>query len=242
MDIVSELFEWLPRQGPGSNATTRKALSLIPSLPKNPRILDAGCGTGLTSVQLAHQTGGKVSAVDIHKPFLEQVKIYAQLTSLSDNVEICHGSMESLPFRKESFDLLWSEGALYLIGFQKGLAYWRDFLKKGGCACVSELSWLSGERPEEPKRFWARKYPAMQGIEENLTLTEKAGYKPLHHFILPESDWWENYYGPMAKRISDLKVQSMEYAAVLAPFEEEIRLFKNHNASYGYVFYILQRA
>ena len=245
MDIVAELFAGLPRQGPGSNACTRKALALLPPFQKTPTILDAACGTGLPSVQLAHQTRGRVHAVDTHKPFLDQLRIYAQLTSLSDRVNTHLASMETLKFEKGHFDLLWCEGSIHLIGFKKGLSYWRDFLKKGGYACVSELTWLTPDPPEEPKRYWKKKYPAMTDIRGNLKLIEEAGYKPLDKFILPDMDWWENYYGPMEKRIAELRGQySADPDALqeLKTQQQEIDLFKNYANTYGSVFYAMQRA
>jgi len=33
--------------------------------------------------------------------------------------------MQALPFREASFDLIWSEGAVYVMGFDAGLAQWR---------------------------------------------------------------------------------------------------------------------
>ena len=59
------LFDGLTQQGPGSEASTKKALSLLPTLPPNPRILDVGCGPGRQTITLAKETGGKVVAVDV---------------------------------------------------------------------------------------------------------------------------------------------------------------------------------
>jgi ubiquinone/menaquinone biosynthesis C-methylase UbiE len=245
INLTEELFSALPRQAPGTNAATRKALHIFPKFVKSPYILDLGCGTGLTSVQLAHQTGGKVTAVDISQTFLDQLKLYAQLTSLSDRVETHCGSMDKLPFKKESFDLLWSEGAVYVIGFEKGLSYWHQFLKKDGYACVSELTWLSNEPPDEPKRFWKKAYPAMQDIRGNLNSIAKAGYKPIDQFILPALSWWENYYGPLEKRIDELRgtySANPDALQALKEHQAEINLFKNHADAYGYVFYAMQKA
>ncbi len=245
MDLNQELFIGLPRQGPGSNACTRKALRLFTKLPPTPEILDLGCGTGLTSVQLAHQTGGHVTAVDICKPYLDQLTIYSQLTSLNNRVKPHLGKMEELPFKKESFDLIWAEGSIYLIGFKKGLEYWRGFLKKGGFACVSELTWLSNEPPDEPKRFWKKKYPAMKDIRGNLKLAEEAGYKPVDQYLIPELDWWQNYYGPMERRIVDLRGQYAADPDALQKLKEqqaELTLFKEYANIYGYVFYALQKS
>jgi hypothetical protein len=41
--------------------------------------------------------------------------------SLQDRVKGIVGSMENLSFQKEEFDLIWSEGAIAGIGFEKGI-------------------------------------------------------------------------------------------------------------------------
>ena len=38
--------------------------------------------------------------------------------------------MDALPFQEEELDLIWSEGAIYNIGFERGMNEWNKFLKK----------------------------------------------------------------------------------------------------------------
>ena len=42
--IFFEVFEPLPRQGPGNLACTELALAPCAELPASPRVLDLGCG------------------------------------------------------------------------------------------------------------------------------------------------------------------------------------------------------
>ena len=58
-------------QGAGSEASTRRALSLLGQVPPNPVVIDFGCGSEPARLVLARATGGHVTAVDIHEPFLE---------------------------------------------------------------------------------------------------------------------------------------------------------------------------
>ena len=77
-DALFRLFETLPRQGPGSAACTREALQRLPALPTAPRVLDLGCGTGASTLVLAATLRTSVIAVDIHQPFLDQLRAAAQ--------------------------------------------------------------------------------------------------------------------------------------------------------------------
>jgi ubiquinone/menaquinone biosynthesis C-methylase UbiE len=152
--------------------------------------------------------------------------------------------MAALPFGDAGFDFLWSEGAIYIVGFEAGLRQWRRLLLPGGVVAVTELSWLRPKAPQDAVEFWAAEYPAMQSIDENLETLEGAGYRILGHFILPQSDWWSGYYGPLqenARRFEE-KYRGDETAAeVLSMERQEMAIYSRHADSYGYVFYIAAR-
>ncbi|HEY9666004.1 MAG TPA: SAM-dependent methyltransferase, partial [Coleofasciculaceae cyanobacterium] len=153
-------------------------------------------------------------------------------------------SMFSLEFEPESFDLIWSEGAIYIMGFQEGLQSWRRFLTLGGTLAVTELSWLVTNPPEEPLNFWNNAYPAMKNTEENITILQECGYTYIDSFTLPESAWWDNYYIPLERRLADLRKKyqgNQDANAILDEQQLEIELYKNYSNCYGYVFYIMQK-
>ncbi len=122
----------LPRQGPDSNALTRKALQLMQNLPPQPDILDIGCGSGMQTLELARNLGCKITAIDIFQQFLDDLATRAEKENLSHKIKTLNKSMTELDFKPESFDIIWAEGSIYLYGFEKGLRDWSKFLKKGG--------------------------------------------------------------------------------------------------------------
>ena len=132
-EALFRLFETLPRQGPGSDACTREALRRLPALPAAPRVLDLGCGTGASTLVLAATLRTSVIAVDIHQPFLDQLRATAQARGLAPLIETRCADIRSPGVPPGSIDLLWSEGALYLLGFEQGLRLWRPLLAPGGC-------------------------------------------------------------------------------------------------------------
>jgi ubiquinone/menaquinone biosynthesis C-methylase UbiE len=112
-------------------------------LRKNPRILDIGAGPGANSLALARSSAEKVTAVDRHQPFLDELERRAREAGLAERITTLNASMSRLPFEEGSFDLIWSEGAICLIGFRQGLTYWRRFLSPNGYIAVTEPCWLT---------------------------------------------------------------------------------------------------
>jgi len=243
LNIFFEIHKDLPREGPGGNEYTRKAFSMVGDLPSEPYILDIGCGPGMQTIELAKISNGHITALDNHKPFLEVLNRNIEQEGLSDKIKTVHGSMFSLDFPESTFDLIWSEGAIYIMGFEKGLKEWRHVLKKGGYIAVTECSWIKKNPPEEIKKFWNENYPGMNNIEENIRIIKNAGYSHINNFTLPEKAWMDNYYNPIKKRISALReihAGNAEFMKYLDIEEEEIRLYETYSAFYSYVFYIMK--
>ncbi len=240
MDPLFRLFEPMPRQGPGSAASTLRALRALPSLPARPRILDLGCGSGASTLVLARETGGRITAVDIHQPFLDTLERNAAAAELSAHIVTRRQSMDALDEEPAGYDLVWSEGAVYLVGFERGLRLWRPLLRPGGFLCVTEATWLVDDPPAEARAFWDAAYPAMGTVAQNLERARAAGYEALESFSLPRSDWESEFYRPLEARMAKLR-DDPAFAAVLAETEQEIVLYRRHGRAYGYVFYLLEK-
>jgi serine/threonine-protein kinase HipA len=232
----------LHQQGPGSDPSTLRALAALDGLPPAPRILDMGCGPGRQSRALAAATGGHVVALDRLAPFLSQLVRQAEDAKLADRISPLRGDMGFPPFRPESFDLVWSEGAVYIPGFEAGLRGWQPLLRPGGFAAVSELSWV-GEPPPATRTFWETAYPEVADVATNCARAERAGYEVLSHFGLPRSDW-DAYYGPIEERAIPLREEYKGNAGALGALSghvEEVAILDRSEGSYTYVFYLLRK-
>ena len=152
--LICEYFSGVERQGPGSPEVTIKALSFIDGLTDDSRIADIGCGTGGQTMVLARHVPGQITGIDLFPDFIDLFNANAAKLNLQARVKGIVGSMDKLPFQDEELDLIWSEGAIYNIGFERGLREWRRFLRKGGYLAVSEASWFTNERPAEIEQFW----------------------------------------------------------------------------------------
>lgn len=243
MNIFFEIHKNLPREGPGSSECTQKAYSYLKELPPEPSILDIGCGPGAQTIELAKRTDGKIVALDNHVPFLDQLNHQAKREGVENKIKIIEGSMFDMPFDEETFDVVWSEGAIFIIGFKKGLQEWRRFLKRNGYIVVSELSWLRSEPPKQLSQYWDRVFPEMKTVKNNLNIIKCLGFTSVGHFVVPESGWWDEYYTPMGKRIVDLREKHKgdpETNKTLDEAQLEIEMYRNYSDYYGNVFYVMQ--
>lgn len=152
-DLICEYFSNLERQGPGSPEMTIRALSFIDNLTAESRIADIGCGTGGQTMTLAQHAPGTITGVDLFPEFIRQFDANARKLNLESRVKGVVSDMCNLSFGQEELDLIWSEGAIYNIGFQRGLTEWCKFLKPGGYIAVTEVSWFTPERPAEIETF-----------------------------------------------------------------------------------------
>ena len=240
MALMFSFFEGVVRKGPGSEASTLKALKMLDGLPPQPRIVDFGCGAGVASLVLARATQGNVTAVEIYRPFLRQLEAQAATEGLTERIRTVEADMADPPFPDGSFDLVWSEGAIYNVGFEQGLKRWRRLLRANGFIAVSEVSWLCEAPLRDAVEFWKNEYPAMTGIEDNLSKLGAAGFESVGHFVLPSEDW-ENYYGPLQDQLAVFRSEESGNADAQAfadSLEQEIDVWKEYGEHFGYVFYL----
>jgi ubiquinone/menaquinone biosynthesis C-methylase UbiE len=244
LDLLFEVFSNLPRQGPGDNEFTRRAYRFLKDLPPNPSILDVGCGTGMQTIELAKMTNGKIMAIDFHQPFLEELTKKAESLNLTDKIKVLNKSMFELDFADHYFDVIWSEGAVYIYGFENALRDWQKFLKSKGYFVFSEVCLFKDNIPRELNDFWLEEYPAIKSIDKNLELIEKYSLKNVAHFKLPESAWWDNLYIPLEKNIEKLRIKYKKDKIKLDGlnrFSLEVDIFRKYSDYYGYTFFIIQK-
>ncbi|PKP15674.1 MAG: SAM-dependent methyltransferase, partial [Bacteroidetes bacterium HGW-Bacteroidetes-22] len=234
--LICEYFASTERQGPGSPEATIRALSFIDNLTDESRIIDLGCGTGGQTMVLAQHAPGQITGIDLFPTFIDMFNANAEKLNLRDRVNGIVASMDNLPFQEEEFDLIWSEGAIYNIGYEKGLNEWGKLLKTGGYIAVSEASWFTDERPAEIDAFWNDAYPEIDTIPHKVAQMQKAGFIPVATFILPENCWIEHFFAPQvaAQEVFLKKYAGNETAeALVANLRHETQLYNRYKAFYG---------
>ena len=244
LELIIDFHKSAERQGPGSKEETLKALKLTGlSQTSGLKIADIGCGAGSQTLTLAENISGNIIAVDLFDEFLDELNARAISSGVQDRIRTLNCSMEDLPFEAE-LDIIWSEGAIYNMGFRSGVNKWKDHLKPGGILAVSEAIWLTSSRPEDIDEFWNREYPEIDTNSEKIRVLEESGYSVEGNFVVSESSWIDNYYIPMEHRFADFleKHQNSELASkIVEEHKAEIELYHKYKAYYSYGFYIAKK-
>lgn len=252
VQFFHEMFDSsLARLGPGTDASTHRAIDVFLRSATHrepghdwPRVLDLGCGTGPQTLLLASRLDGPILAIDNQEANLTALRRRAEAAGIAAKIETRPDDMRTLEFTESTFDLIWSEGALFCMGFREGLARCRPWLVPGGFLAVTELCWLRPDPPALCREFFEGCYPAICDVEANLAAMRNCGYTVVEHFPLPESAWSEEFYAPLEARLQMLRGRyagDAERLDFIAMIQAEIDMYRAYSAWYGYVFYILQR-
>jgi len=246
IDLPAVFFEihlGLPREAPGDDESTRRALRLC-ELPADIDMLDVGCGPGGQTVVAAQEFAqASVVAIDLHRPFLDEVWRRAETDGVADRVHPVHADMQRLPVADGGFDLILAEGSAYVIGIHAALSQWRALLRQPGYIVFSELVWLTDNRPEEAAAFFNAEYPPMTTPGVIVKTIDECGYVLVGRFTLPDESWWVSYYAPMEKRIEELRVKYAgddDALGVIEESQKEIDIRRRYGDSYGYEFFVVR--
>lgn len=246
LTLLVDLHRDGARQGPGSTAETLRALDLTRIDPAAAlKVADIGCGTGASALVLAsHLPGARITAVDLFPEILDLLAERARASGCADRIDTLAASMAALPFEAGSLDLIWSEGAIYNLGFQAGLTAWRPLLRAGGVIAVSELTWLQPDPPHEIRQYWDAEYPEIGTATEKIAILESAGYDLLGYLALPPSCWIDNYHAPTEQRIPaflERHADRPQAAAVVAMERQEMELYRRYQDWFSYGFYVARK-
>ena len=243
-DIQRELHGELSRGSPARLAFTRKAFQMLPDL-EDPRILDVGCGQGGPTLELARLSAGLVTGLDIDPSALDELARRAEEEGLADRIEAVRGSMFDMELAGERFDVIWSEGSMHILGFERALGEWRRFIRPGGFLVVHEMIWLRPDPPAEVVNCPELAYPGIRTVAEYVEQVPDHGYDLVGHFVLPEDFWLLDYFDPMMARLRELRKKYADDQAAQRTLDREQRaadLYREHSKWYGSVFLVMQKS
>ncbi len=202
---------------------TRKAFRMLPPMDK-PRILDIGCGSGIPTLELARLGQGEVIGIDIDQHALDEFATNIAESGLGARVKDLNCSLIDMDFPDESFDIIWSEGSIYAIGFERGLREWKRFLKRGGFLVIHD---------------------EQGNVNEKLKQISKCGYELQGYFLLSKETWWKEYFAPLEKLIIQAQTRGFDEPKVLEEihqFQGELDFFNKNPERNSSIYFVMIRS
>ena len=195
---------------------------MLPELDK-PRILDIGCGSGVPTIELARLGQGEVIGIDIDQYALDKLTRKLKEAGLANRVQAVTCSILDMVFPDESFDIVWSEGSIFVIGFERGIREWKRFLKPNGFMVIHDEK---------------------GNVEEKLEQISKCGYKLLGYFILSQDTWRAEYFAPLEKLVAKSQTIHTEDPQALEELNQargELEMFRNNPERNNSVYFVIQK-
>jgi ubiquinone/menaquinone biosynthesis C-methylase UbiE len=201
---------------------TIEAFNYIPKI-ENPKILDLGCGTGVSTLEFAKLTNGKITAIDSDKKCLNWLNKKIEKLDFNDKITTINDSILEIKLPNNNYDIIIAEGILNIVGFKRGLLKFSQLLKTNGYFLIHD---------------------EFKDNKQKLTLIKKYNFKLIKSIILNEKVWWREYYRCLEEKIEKLdnKIKKDKNFNIL--FQEaklEIDYYKNNPSKCRSIIYVLQK-
>jgi predicted O-methyltransferase YrrM len=232
-----EVFAALDRWGPGSVQSIEQALAALPSVPA--RVLEIGCGKGISTIELARRTEARITAIDTDPGALARLRECAAAAGVAADVQVICSDMAELSGLEPPYDVVWAEGSAYVIGVERALALWRDLLRADGVLVFSDMVWRTGTPEAGVQAFWASEYPDMTTVSRRLEQAGQAGYRVCMHFDMGQAAL-DNYYQPLERLLREIG-GTPESRGVVDDLWRELRIWQAANGQFSYEMFVLQR-
>ncbi len=204
------------------NIYSKKIFLKIPRIDK-PNILDVGCGSGVSTIEIASLTNGNILAIDSDKESLSFFERYIKDSNLESNITIKHNSVFDEELRENSFDIITAEGLFNLIGFEKGLTYFSNFLKISGYFIIHDDS---------------------KNLSTKLKLIERLKFSVIDTIELDENIWGNLYVNCLKNEISQINKNNLDKINSknsIKTAKDEIKMFENDPSVFKSTYYLLQK-
>lgn len=157
---------------PGSLGLTKRMLD-EEGIHPGAKVLDAGCGTGMTAELLLERYKAEVTAIDRHPVMVAKAK----KRLLGKSVDVIEGDIENLALPSDTFNFVISESVIAFTKAEQSLGHFSRILRKEGILLAVEMVGEEGILPEqvdELKEFYS--LPAIYGEDEWIQMFSKAGF------------------------------------------------------------------
>jgi cyclopropane fatty-acyl-phospholipid synthase-like methyltransferase len=203
--------------GPNAMRVAEELASHL-NINENMRILDLGCGCGLSTLLLVEKYGASVFAADLWISPTENYERFKSIGIEDKAVPIFVDATKGLPFANGYFDLLFPVDAYHYFGDTvEMLPSLIPFMKKGGYIAVAipGLKHEFGKNvPDEMKPFWgnevARTIRSLAWWKDLWSKAEGIEIMDIREMDCCKKAWDEWLTSPNPYAVNDIKMMEAE--------------------------------
>jgi ubiquinone/menaquinone biosynthesis C-methylase UbiE len=130
----------------GGQKATDEILELC-NIEKAVKILEVGCGAGLSTRYIAKKYDVEIVGVDISEKMIDKAK---KRNKGLENAEFLVADAQKLPFEDDTFDIVFTESVVSVVPNQlKAIKEFKRVVKPGGYVGLNEVTWAK----DPPKRL-----------------------------------------------------------------------------------------
>jgi SAM-dependent methyltransferase len=210
-DRAARLALWRGFWSPGGLELTHSVAAAM-DLPTGAAVLDAGAGSGESSVHLVEHFGWQVTALDNDEFGLAMARDKAKQPGLK--LQTVHADLLSLPFSEAQFDGIFCQGTFFMLGAERpqALQEWSRVLKPSGVIGIGE--------PTLTQPGLSRHSPQQVTLTETVAWMEQAGLTVEMSAMHPYGTrLWEEFHGPHHDKTGQIRRQ--ELAGLVQAWREE---------------------
>jgi len=195
-----------------------KVLNDLPEF-NNPKILDIGCGSGVSTLWMDERYTGTIMAIDTNKDLLDFLEHKIKRKKTSSRIEIKNLSFFNLVTEPEYFDLILAEGFLNVVGFEMGFKKVIAKIKQKGYFIIHD---------------------EYKDHEKKIELIHKNNCKILSSLLLDETIWWRDFYYQL-----EIEINKLENAHLCSLFINEINeidQYKKNPSLFRSIYYVVLKS
>ncbi len=194
------------------------ACNIIPRL-SNYNILDIGCGTGVSTLWLAENFSGNITAIDNDFHAIEYLQQKIKERNLQHRIKTICISFDEFEYLDNQYDIILAEGFLNVVGFELGFERLIGKVKNRGYFIIHD---------------------EYNDNDTKIAIIQKNNCEIISTIYLDETIWWNDFYRQLEIEINNIVNDNLR--SLFVNELNEIEQYKINSALFKSIYYVVLKS